>query len=190
MKILLIRPRMIGDVVFTTPAIRAIRRRFPEAWITYLVEPEAAPVVRTNPHINEVIVAQRRRGWRRLRDDVALARRLRACRFDLVVDLHGGPRSSWFAWTTGAPQRIGYNVAGRGWMYTTRVHRPRELRARHSVQNQWDLLERLGIEPPDPRRDPTEMREDTPAAGRVAARLSVAGLRESHHLIVIHVSAG
>ena len=190
MKILLIRPRLIGDVVFTTPAIRAIRRRFPDAWITYLVEPEAAPVVRANPHLNEIIVARRRRGWHRLRDDVALARRLRACRFDLVVDLHGGPRSSWFAWTTGAPQRIGYNIAGRGWMYTARVHRPRELRARHSVQNQWDLLERLGIEPPDPRRDPTEMREDTDAADAIAARLSAAGIRASHPLIVIHVSAG
>ena len=38
MNILLIRLRMIGDVVFTTPAIRALRRRFPDARITYLVE--------------------------------------------------------------------------------------------------------------------------------------------------------
>ena len=41
MNILLIRLRMIGDVVFTTPAIRALRRRFPEAHLTYLVEPAA-----------------------------------------------------------------------------------------------------------------------------------------------------
>ena len=59
MKLLLIRPRLIGDVVFTTPAVRALRRRFPEAWIAYLVEPEAAPVVRANPHLNEVVVAPR-----------------------------------------------------------------------------------------------------------------------------------
>ena len=42
MNILLIRLRMIGDVVFTTPAIRALRRRFPEARLTYLVEHAAA----------------------------------------------------------------------------------------------------------------------------------------------------
>ena len=45
LKILLVRLRQIGDVVFTTPAIRALRERFPDAHITYLVEPAAAPVV-------------------------------------------------------------------------------------------------------------------------------------------------
>jgi predicted lipopolysaccharide heptosyltransferase III len=191
MKILLIRPRLIGDVVFTTPAIRAVRRHFPDAWISYLVEPEAAPVVQSNTHLNEVIVAARRRGgWRRVRDDLSLALRLRGRRFDLVIDLHGGPRSSWFAWTTGAPQRIGYDVPGRSWMYTTRVHRPRSLRPRHSVQNQWDLLEPLGIAPPDRRGDPTEMPEDVEAAGVVAARLAGAGIRAPHALIIVHVSAG
>ncbi len=190
MKLLLIRPRLIGDVVFTTPAVRALRRRFPEAWIAYLVEPEAAPVVRANPHLNEVIVAPRRAGWRRLADDVALGRRLRAARFDLVVDLHGGPRSSWFAWATRAPRRIGFDVAGRGWIYTTRIHRPRELRARHSVENQWDLLAPLGIPPPDPRRDPTEMPGDPAADAAVFARLTAAGLRPGQTIVAIHVSAG
>ena len=52
MNILLIRLRMIGDVVFTTPAIRALRRRFPEARLTYLVEHAAAPVVAGNPNID------------------------------------------------------------------------------------------------------------------------------------------
>jgi predicted lipopolysaccharide heptosyltransferase III len=190
MKILLIRPRLIGDVVFTTPAIRALRRRFPDAWISYLVESEAAPVVRNNPHLNEIIVVPRPRGWRRLYSDVSLARQLRAARFDLVIDLHGGPRSSWLAWATAAPWRIGYDVVGRGWMYTTRVHRPRELRPRHSVQNQWDLLDPLGIEPPDPRRDPTEMPESAVAAAAVSSRLAEAGVRAAHTLIVVHVSAG
>lgn len=190
MKILLIRPRLIGDVVFTTPAVRAIRRHFPDAWISYLVEPEAAPVLDANPHLNELVIAPRRRGWRRLYDDVSLAGRLRAERFDLVIDLHGGPRSSWFAWATGARQRIGYTVVGRSWMYTTAVHRPRELRPRHSVENQWDLLTPLGIAPPDPRRDPTEMIEAATATEAVARRLAQAGLDAAHTLIVVHVSAG
>ena len=42
MRILLVRLRQIGDVVFTTPAVRALRERFPDAHITYLVEPAAA----------------------------------------------------------------------------------------------------------------------------------------------------
>ena len=44
MRILLVRLRQIGDVVFTTPAIHALRRRFPDAHLTYIVEPAAAAV--------------------------------------------------------------------------------------------------------------------------------------------------
>jgi heptosyltransferase I len=143
LKILLLRLRLIGDVVFTTPLIAALRRAYPAARITYLVEDAAAPIVTGNPHLDEVIIAPRRRGIGRLIDDVRLARRLRRERFDLVLDLHGGPRSSWLAWASGAPERIGYDLPGRRWMYTRIAARARELRPRHSVQNQWDLLEAI-----------------------------------------------
>ena len=59
MKILLVRLRQIGDVVFTTPAIRALHDRFPEARITYVVEPAAAPVVERNTLLTQVVVAPR-----------------------------------------------------------------------------------------------------------------------------------
>src|SRR5579862_8057588 len=107
MRILLIRLREIGDVVFTTPAVRALRRRFPDAHLTYIVEPAAAPIVELNPHLDEVIVAPRVGGLRQLRRDLALARRLRATRLDVAIDFHGGPRSSLLAWLSGARVRIG-----------------------------------------------------------------------------------
>lgn len=190
MQILIIRLRLIGDVVFTTPAVRALRRRFPGARLTYLVEPEAAPVVRANPHLDEVLVAPRRGGAGRLADDWRLGRELGRRRFDLVLDFHGGPRSSWLAWLSGAPRRIGYAVAGRSWMYTDVVARPRALRARHSVENQWDLLAPLEIAPPDPAVDPVEMPEDADAAARVARRLAGAGVDATDPVVVLHVSAG
>ena len=190
MNILLVRLRLIGDVIFTTPAVRAIRRRYPDARIAYLVEEEAAAVVRGNPHLDEIITVGRPRGFARLRADVALARRLRAARYDLVVDLHGGPRSSWFTWVTGAPTRIGFEVTGRSWVYTIRVPRPRVLRPRHSVENQWDLLTPLGIAPPDPREDATEMPDDPAAASQVDRRLVNAGVGPQDLLFVVHVSAG
>jgi heptosyltransferase-1 len=189
-KILLIRLRLIGDVVFTTPAIRALRRRFPDAHVTYLVEPDAAPVVRGNPHLDRVLVVPRPTGRARLLADVQLAARLRAERFDLVIDFHGGPRSSWLTLATGARRRIGYTVSGRSWMYTERVARPRQLRARHSVENQWDLLAPLGIAPPDRARDATEMVEDPAAAASIARWLQGAGIGTGRDLVVLHVSAG
>lgn len=190
MKILLVRLRLIGDVVFTTPAIRALRRHYPDARISYIVEEEAAPVVRHNPHLDDVIVATSPRARGRLRADLALIRRLRRARYDLAIDFHGGPRSSLITWASGAPSRIGYDVVGRSWMYTTVVPRPRALRPRHSVESQWDVLLPLGITPPDPETDPTEMPDDPVAGAAVARRLAGAGVGSANPLVVIHVSAG
>ena len=190
MRILLIRLREIGDVVFTTPAIRGLRQHFPDAHITYIVEPAAAPVVANNPHLNDVIVSPGRRGLSGFRDDLALASRLRAARYDLVIDFHSGPRSSLITWLSRAPQRVGYDVPGRGWMYTTRVARPREIRPRHAVENQWDLLTAIGIAAPDRNHTPAEMPIDTRAADAVDQRLATFGVNQGDEVIVLHVSAG
>lgn len=190
MRILLVRLREIGDVVFTTPAVHALRRRFPDAHLTYIVEPAAAPVVVNNPHLDRVIVAPRRSGVRGALADVALGRRLRRERYDLAIDFHGGPRASLLTWLSGAPVRLGYEIAGRGWMYTRRSARPRALRPRHSVENQWDLLASLDVAAPDRLTFPVVMTADPDAAARVADRLVHAGVRDSDALIVVHVSAG
>src|SRR5690242_20619951 len=105
MRILLVRLRQIGDVVFTTPAVRALRERFPAAHISYLVEPAAAPIVALNRHIDEVIVAPRAAGLRGFAADLTLGRRLRRAAYDLAVDFHGGPRASLLTWLSGAPER-------------------------------------------------------------------------------------
>jgi len=183
--------RLIGDVVFTTPAIGAVRRRFPDAHLTYLVEAPAEPVVTHHPDLNAIVVLERPRGLARLRYDVQLAARLRAERFDIVIDFHGGPRSGFLTWATGARQRIGYDLPGRRWCYTTRLPWTRSLvPPRHSVLNQWDLLTPLGIAAADRARDPVTMTIDPAAAARVHARLSAAGVAPGAPLIVMHVSAG
>jgi ADP-heptose:LPS heptosyltransferase len=184
---------VVGAVVFTPPAIRGLRGGLPDARLHYLVEEAAAPIVAGNPHLDRVVIGPRRRGLGRLADDLTLARELRRERYDVVIDFHGGPRASALAWASGAARRIGYTGTGRGWMYTHLVARARELRPRHSVENQWDLLAPLGAgipERPDPRRDPVEMAVDAAAAARVAARLTALGITAAHELIVAHVSAG
>ncbi len=189
-RLLLVRLRQIGDVVFTTPAISALRDHFQNCHITYVVEPAAAAVVEGHPAIDELIVAPRTRGTAAFVSDLGLVRRLRAQRFDIAIDFHGGPRASLLTWLSSARVRVGYEVMGRAWMYTRRVKRPRALRPRHSVENQWDLLSALGVPPPDPERYPVVMPVDRRAADDVDARLAGAGVAQSDHVIVLHVSAG
>jgi lipopolysaccharide heptosyltransferase II len=190
MRILLVRLRLIGDVVLTTPLVRALKRTYPDAQLTYLVEPAAAAVVRGNPHLAHTVIVPKRRGLARLRDDLSLASRLRRERFDIAIDLHGGPRAGWFTWASGAPMRIGYAIHGRSWMYTRVVPRPRDEAPRAAVENQWDLLAPLGIGAADRARDPLEMVEDPQAAASVDRRLRDARITAAHPLVVVHVSAG
>jgi len=75
-------------------------------------------------------------------------------------------------------------------MYTVRVPRPRHIRPRHAVLNQWDLLNAIGLPTPDARRTPVEMTTDPASSATVASRLAGAGVREDDRVIVIHVSAG
>jgi len=184
-----VRLRQIGDVVFTTPAVAALRRQFPGAHLTYLVEPAAAPIVAGNPHLDEVIVTPRRGGIAGMLADVRLGWRLRRAHYDLAIDFHGGPRASLLTLMSGAPRRIGYNVVARRWMYTDVVDRPRELRRRHSVENQWDLLKALDLEWPTPAGNPVEMGVDRVAKATVDERLAAAGVTPDDDLAVIHVSA-
>jgi len=112
LRILLLRLREIGDVIFTTPAIRGLREHYPDAHLTYVVQRAAAPVVAGNPYLNDVIVAGNLRGFAGLGDDLALGARLRAARYDIAIDFHSGPRSSLLTWLSRAPVRVGYDVPG------------------------------------------------------------------------------
>ncbi len=178
-------------MVFTTPVVRALKRRFPDARITYLVEAAAEPVVRHNPDIDTLRVVERPRGLARIRYDWTLARDLRRQRFDLAIDLHGGPRAAWLTRASGAPVRIGYDLPGRAWAYTARVPWTRALvPPRHSVLNQWDLLGPLGFDAADPAADAVQMPLAPDAVTRVASRLREAGVPDSAAIAVLHVSAG
>ena len=178
-------------MVFTTPAIAALRRQFPAARLTYLVEAPAAPVIQHHPAVDEVLILERPRGLARLRYDLRLARQIRAKRFDIAIDSHGGPRSGFLTWASRAPQRIGYELPGRRWCYTTRLPWTRSLTPpRHSVLNQWDLLTPLGIAAPDRARDAVTMFVDADANARVTQRLRASAVDDAAPIVVMHVSAG
>ena len=140
MKILVIKPSSLGDVVHALPAVSWLRRRFPDASISWLVNEEYAGLVRTSPDVDDVIPFQRRR-WGRLRQAggfFRFLRSLRAGKFDVVVDLQGLFRSGFLAFCTGAPRRVGFACGREGspWFYTEQVRFPPSVR--HAVdKNMW-----------------------------------------------------
>jgi len=140
-RILLIKLRYLGDVVLSTPILPLLRKHFPDAKITFLVNPGTANVLQGNPYLDEVWVLPRQSWWQQLK----FIRRLRGAQFDAVVDLTDGDRSAFLSFMTGAPTRIGYNREHR-WrkkFYTYVV--PASYGAMHMVEYHQQALVGLGI---------------------------------------------
>ncbi len=125
--ILIVNPFGIGDVLFTTPLIRAVRGAFPESRIGYLCNRRTESTLRNNPHLNELFVYERdevvrlwqtsRREWGRML--MQLLQRIRQARFDLVIDLSLGERYSFLLMLLGARRRVGFNYRRRGRFLST-----------------------------------------------------------------------
>ena len=115
-KILIVKPSSLGDVLHALPAMSLLRRHFPDASISWLVNDTFAGIVELFPGVDEIIVFRRQR-WGQLRHGFELAKfllELRRRRFDLVIDFQGLFRSGFFTWVTGASRRIGFKAAREG----------------------------------------------------------------------------
>src|SRR5919206_654505 len=88
-RILVIQFRQIGDVLLSTPVLRALRCHYPQSYIAFLTEPSPGRVLQGNPLLDEVIIRPRHATWRQ---HWHLLRHIRRQRFDLVIDLIGNPR--------------------------------------------------------------------------------------------------
>jgi heptosyltransferase-1 len=153
MRILVIRLSAIGDIVMASGLIPALKRRWPEAQISWLAEPVGASLLQANPRLHEVIVWPRDE-WRQLRAAGrygALAaslrrftRSLRSRDFDLVLDIQGLLKSGVWGWVSQAPRRIGLGSReGSGRLMTEVVDRPR---ADPRIGSEYRrLMEYLGV---------------------------------------------
>ncbi len=107
--ILLVQLGDIGDVVLTTPTIRAVKEAYPDARVSILIFKPYGSLLAADPNVHEVVETARIRGslFQRLREVVAFARHLRQRQYDLVIDLRTGDRGAILSFLTGAPVRVG-----------------------------------------------------------------------------------
>ena len=164
-RILITRLSAIGDCILTMPLLCALRDAHPDAFIAWLVERGAAPLLESHPALDRLIVVEK--GWlKSLRSIRRLRRELLDMHFDICIDPQSLTKSSAAARLSAAPRRIGFAAPlGREaapWLNTELV-RPA---ASHIVERQLELLAPLGIEPTKPRFDAPR----NPAADDAMAR--------------------
>jgi len=179
--VLFIRLRLLGDIVFTIPAVQAFKNRFPSTRLHYVVEERFSEMAGLIPGVDHVVSVPRQRG---VKDILAFRRQIKELGIRTVVDFHSGPGSALLALASGAACRVGYRTPNRNWAYNRLVERHDPSRPAHSVYNQCRLLEGIGlavgVPPPYP---PIDVRS-FPASPRIAPLLDI------RPKVVVHLGAG
>ena len=143
-RILIVKPSALGDIVHALPVAALLKREWPEAHLAWLVATPFAPLLETNPFVDETIPFDRGRGDSLARHSGRagrLAATLRRGDFDLTIDLQGLFRSGWLSRQTRARTRVGFAYAreAAGLFYTMKIaRRPGE---RHAVERYLDVAE-------------------------------------------------
>jgi lipopolysaccharide heptosyltransferase II len=190
--ILLINLAHIGDVLLTTPAIAALRERFPHAHIAMLVSPWSKDIVTDNPRLDEVMV-YRPSWWDRNRGSpylvwhefATLVNLLRRKRFDCVLNFKSFFQENLAVALAGIPRRVGYGLYGGGFLQTDLV--PIEWN-KHIVLQHLSLAQALGASSPNPKPEIYPSPQDEAASDHFLAE--TAPPHAGHLRIALHVGAG
>ena len=150
--ILVVQLKRLGDVILTTPALNALRKIYPEAQITLLIDHHSAELAPAIADVNEVLIYNKSASFNLWLD---LVRR----GFDLCLDFTGNDRSALVSFLSKAAQRVGFSFVAkraiRSWVYTHLVQST--VREKHTVDHYIDLVRSLG--------------DSGSATGRVSLRL-------------------
>jgi ADP-heptose:LPS heptosyltransferase len=152
MKILALQFKYFGDAVLMTPALRALRKQFPEAELHLLIPAEVAPLFRHLPWLDRVWAMPRKRGSASLPQTWPLIQALRRERFDRSVDFASNDRGALTSFFIGAKSRLGWDESGGFWgrrfFYNQRViPLPKDLP--HESKRLAQLLSGWQVPPPD-----------------------------------------
>ena len=153
--ILLVRLSARGDIVFSSPLVRALRRTFPDARLTWMAESHTKDLMEHHPELDDLIVVERHEWkglWKQRRfGDLFRAletflRDLRSRDFDVALDLQGLLRSGILTYLSGASVRLGLGSKEGSRMFMTRVV-PRDRGDPRKISSEYRYLaEELGLE--------------------------------------------
>jgi heptosyltransferase-2 len=145
-RILIRSTNWVGDAILTTPAIRAVRKNFPEAKISILAKPWVAPVFSNNPYVDNLLVYNDTGKHGGCLGRLRLSRELRAGKFDLAVLFQNAFEAALLAFLAGIPKRLGYDTDGRKLLLTHPVRCHPSLKQVHEIDYYLAILKGGGLD--------------------------------------------
>jgi ADP-heptose:LPS heptosyltransferase len=155
--ILVIQLRRLGDVILTTPALEALKKKYPDAKLDFLVEAPGAEAVAGLPAIDEVLVYDAQNPLEALR----WAFKIRARRYDWVIDFLANPRTALLTAMSGAKVKAGPAHVARRWAYNVKMLQSPQ--ACYAALEKVRWLAAVGISPDDAPLLPRLMLAPRPA---------------------------
>jgi heptosyltransferase II len=145
MKILIRATNWVGDAIMALPALRIVRRRFPEAEIAIVARPYVADIYRDQQICDRLIPYDPRGSHAGFFGRERLAAELRDLKFDVALLLQNAFDAAWLVWRANIPERIGYARDARSFLLTNAVPVPArgEIPA-HEKYYYLELLRRAG----------------------------------------------
>ena len=136
-KILVLRYRSIGDIILSFPTIEALKETYPKARIDMLIDERLSDICYAHPYVNYILLHKSNNGNRekrsRLLESIKFILKIRKQKYDMVVDLHSGTRSSILTLLSGARYRIGSLMHKRHKLFYNLYAEPGSDRKMHTV---------------------------------------------------------
>ena len=133
--------------MLSLPAIKAVRKAFPDAYIAIMVQPRINDILKGNPDINEVIVYDKNKEHKGALKNFGFIKLLRAKKFDVALMLHSTKRVNFLCFLAGIPKRIGYARGKADFLLTDRIGYTKKLGEKHEAEYSLDMLRHIGIKP-------------------------------------------
>ncbi|VAX35111.1 ADP-heptose--lipooligosaccharide heptosyltransferase II [hydrothermal vent metagenome] len=179
--ILVVNVNWLGDVIFSSPVFRALKKEYPQAKISCLAVPRVKDVLESISCIDEIFVYDEKGRHRNLLAKSQLIAHLRKKKFDIVFLLHRSLTRALLVFLAGIPQRVGYDTKGRGGFLT---HKVKPLVGDvHRSDHYLNVIESFGIKVTDRS---TEIAVSLDAQREVTEILKARGIEEDDPFIVIN----
>ena len=144
-RILIVNVNWIGDTLFSTPFIRAVRDAYPDTYIACLLHPRCKEMLELNPRLNEIIIYDEEGAHRSLSGKLKLIIALRQKKFDTAFLLHRSFTKAMLVFLSGIKERVGYPTKRRAMLLTKMVEAPSE--EVHKVEYFLNIARASGLKP-------------------------------------------
>lgn len=184
-RILIFDVNWLGDIVLSTPVIRAVKENFPDSYVAVTVPSHYREALEGSPYVDELIAFNEHTSHRGFWKKLGFIFELKAKRFDTVFLIHRSLTRAIICYLAGIKERVGYYTKKRGWLLTKKVT-PLLRDKVHRADYYLGIIEGAGLKVAS---RVSEFFLDDSRRLSLAKKLRKAGLGEGERFVVLHAGA-